>query len=186
MPNEPASSRAQALLAFWFDEVGPARWWRADPALDAQIAERFGALHAAACACELEGWRASPAGRLAEVILLDQLSRNLYRDSARAFAQDGLALALAQEAIRAGADRALSPAQRHLLYMPFMHSESALMQRRSMALFSAPGLEPQLEHAQRHKAVVERFGRYPQRNAALGRRSTVAERRYLAEPGSRF
>ena len=155
MPNECPPSRAQALLAFWFDELGPARWWRADPALDAQIAERFGGLHAAACACELEPWRDSASGRLAEVIVLDQLSRNLYRDSARAFAQDALALALAQEAIRAGADRALAPAQRHLLYMPFMHSESALMQARSIALFSAPGLETQLGHAQRHKAVVD-------------------------------
>lgn len=174
------------VLRFWFEELAPAQWWRADTALDARIAERFGALHAAAAAGELHAWRSDPRGRLAELMVLDQFSRNLHRGTAQAFACDGMALVLAQEAVAAGADAALPMAQRAFLYMPFMHSESRRVHERSLQLFSMPGLEANLKSAVQHKAIIDRFGRYPHRNQVLGRVSTPEELAFLQEPGSRF
>jgi uncharacterized protein (DUF924 family) len=177
---------SQSLLNFWFDELSPAQWWRVDPALDAQIAERFGAVHAAAAAGELAAWRATPEGRLAEVIALDQFSRNLHRGSPRAFAADPMALALAQEAIAAGADQALPAPRRAFLYMPFVHSESRLIHAQAEQLFRSPGLEANLNSELRHKAIIDRFGRFPHRNAVLGRASTPEEIEFLQQPGSSF
>lgn len=176
----------EAVLDFWFEEIAPALWWQADPDFDALIRTRFDALHRAAAAAELWAWRARPAGRLAEVIVLDQFSRNLHRGTALAFACDPMALALAQEAVVAGQDLKLPLAHRHFLYMPYMHSESPRIHLEAERLFSAPGLEDALRSERAHKAIIDRFGRYPHRNMALGRDATAEERAFLREPGSSF
>lgn len=175
-----------SVLDFWFRDIQPAQWFKADPAFDAQIQVRFGGLHAQAVRCELFAWRARPQGRLAEIIVLDQFSRNLHRGDPRAFAADAQALALAQEAIAHGADQALTQQERIFLYMPYMHSESAAIQGVSETLFRANGLANNLDFALRHKAIIDRFGRYPHRNAILGRESTEEERAFLQQPGSSF
>lgn len=177
---------AEAVIRFWFVELNSADWFNRNPALDRAIAERFGALHAAAARCELYAWRATPAGRLAEIVVLDQFSRNIHRDRPGAFAQDALALALAQAAIAAGAAPALPPVQRAFLYMPFMHSESPLIHAEAERLFSEPGLEDNLDYERRHRAIIDRFGRYPHRNRILGRVSTAEEEAFLLQPGSSF
>ena len=176
----------QTILTFWFDELEPADWWRRDSALDELIRQRFGQTHRQAAAGELWGWRASAEGRLAEVIVLDQFSRNLFRNDPAAFAQDGMALVLAQEAIALGMDQALPVVQRSFLYMPFMHSESLVMHDRAMVLFDVPGMENSLDYERRHRDIIRRFGRYPHRNAVLGRESTPEERDFLTQPGSSF
>jgi uncharacterized protein (DUF924 family) len=177
---------SQAVLDFWFEELGSDAWFAKSDDVDALIRLRFAATHRAACACELSGWRVDGAGRLAEIIVLDQFSRNLCRDDPRAFAADGVALALSQEAIDGGFDQDLPVQQRAFLYMPFMHSESALIHQRAEVLFSAPGLEFNLDFERKHKAIIDRFGRYPHRNAVLGRVSTEAEIVFLSEQGSAF
>ena len=174
------------ILDFWFAEIEPAQWWRADADFDARIRGRFAAVQAAAAAGECWSWRTSPAGRLAEVIVLDQFSRNLHRATPQAFACDAMALALAQEAVAAGHDRALPEARRAFLYMPYMHSESRLIHVEAERLFTALGLEGNLKAQRAHKAIVDRFGRYPHRNAALGRPSTAEEIEFLKQPGSSF
>lgn len=181
-----ASPGVDAVLGYWFGELEPAQWYEASDARDAVIASRFGALHAAAAACALFDWRRSPAGRLAEIIVLDQFSRNIFRGSAEAFAHDALALALAQEAVRVGDDTALPAMQRAFLYLPYMHSESAAIHAVAMTLFAAPGLEANLDFERQHKAIIDRFGRYPHRNAVLGRASSAEELAFLATPGSSF
>ncbi len=177
---------ADDITRFWFDETAPAQWWRADAAFDAALRERFGAVHRAAVAGELWAWRGTPGGRLAEVIVLDQFSRHIHRGTPQAFAADGMALALAQEAVAGGHDRALPVAHRAFLYMPYMHSESRAIHAVAETLFAAPGLEAHREAGLRHRAIVERFGRYPHRNAILGRVSTPEEIAFLAQPGSSF
>ncbi|HEX7340603.1 MAG TPA: DUF924 family protein [Rhodanobacteraceae bacterium] len=174
------------VLAFWFDQLTPQQHFTKDVALDTRIRERFGATQAAASRGELSAWRDSGDGRLAEVIVLDQFSRNLFRGDARAFASDTMALVLAQEAIRAGVDAALPPARRAFLYMPFMHSESLVIHATAKQLFSQPGLEFQLKYELAHASILERFGRYPHRNTALGRASTAEETAFLQQPGSSF
>lgn len=176
----------EAILRFWFEELTPAQWWRSDPELDETIRRRFAAVHAAACAGELAHWRDTAPGRLAEILVLDQFSRNLYRSRAAAFAADGMALVLAQEAVRAGADQQLPVQQRAFFYLPWMHSESLRLHDEALRLFSAPGLEGNLQAEHQHRAILERFGRYPHRNAALGRVSTPEEDAFLLQPGSRF
>jgi len=180
----PVSS--DEVLHFWFVELTPEHWWRKDPVLDRSIADRFGPTLDAAARCELVAWRGSARGRLAEVIVLDQFSRNVHRDRAAAFANDALALALAQEAVARGCDVELSPAERVFLYLPWMHSESALIHEEALRLFAAPGLEQNLDFERRHKAIIDRFGRYPHRNAILGRTSTDEEIEFLKQPGSAF
>ncbi|WP_251975913.1 DUF924 family protein [Salinicola avicenniae] len=176
----------QTVLDFWFDELTPKQWFAKDADLDRTIAERFADTLAAAANGEMWIWRRSAQGRLAEVVVLDQFSRNIHRDTPLAFAQDPLALGLAQEAISAGHDMALPVSQRIFLYMPFMHSESLLIHGEAMRLFNQPGMEEQLRFEQRHRDIIERFGRYPHRNAILGRQSTPEEREFLARPGSSF
>lgn len=171
----------QEVLHFWFEQTAPEQWWRADQALDALIRERFGALHAAAARAELFGWRGAAAGRLAEIVVLDQFSRNIHRGDAAAYACDPMALALAQEAVARGADRELPLVQRSFVYMPYMHSESLVIHDEAMRLFRQPGLENGLEFEVGHRCVLERFGRYPQRNQALGRASTAEELALLRE-----
>ena len=176
----------QTILHFWFKELTDKQHFAKDAALDEAIRIRFGATLEAAARCELFGWRATPEGRLAEIIVLDQFSRNVYRDTARAFAQDALALVLAQELVASTQDRSLPVAQRIFAYMPYMHSESALVHTQAVALFSQPGMESNLDFEMRHKAIIDRFGRYPHRNAILGRTSTAEELAFLSEPGSSF
>jgi uncharacterized protein (DUF924 family) len=154
--------------------------------LDRLIGQRFGALHAQASRCELFAWRTAALGRLAEVIVLDQFPRNIYRHTARAFATDALALALAQEAIAAHAAEALEPAKKAFLYLPFMHSESLAMHEIAVKLFAEGGMDSNLDFEYRHKAIIERFGRYPHRNAVLGRVSSDEEIEFLKTPGSSF
>lgn len=177
---------AEEILHYWFDELQPRDWWRKDEAIDRAIATRFGATLQAAVAGELFAWRDTPRGRLAEIIVLDQFSRHIHRDTPAAFAADPIALVLAQEAVRAGADRALHGAEKAFLYMPYMHSESPAMQAIALRLFDQPGLEDNLKFAHAHKDIIDRFGRYPHRNAILGRASTPQEIAFLQQPGSGF
>lgn len=176
---------AADVLSFWFEETSPQQWWRHEADFDHAVRARFGDLHHAASRAELWTWRNSPPGRLAEIIVLDQFSRNIYRDDARAFASDPLALALAQEAVRNGADQQIAAQRRVFVYMPYMHSESPLIHAAAVDLFRerAPG---NLDYELRHRAIIDRFGRFPHRNAALGRMSSPEELAFLATPGSSF
>ncbi len=174
------------IIHYWFVELRPRQWFVADPQLDRTLRGRFEPVHRAATRCELASWRSTASGRLAEVIVLDQFSRNLGRGSAAAFAHDALALALAQEAVRAGADQELPAVQKAFLYMPYMHSESRLIHEEAVRLFHQPGLEDNYGFELRHKAIIDRFGRYPHRNAALNRSSTAEEIEYLAKNPSPF
>lgn len=178
--------QAQDILHFWFEELTPKQHFVKDAALDATMRQRFGTTLEAASRCELWAWRATPQGRLAEILVLDQLSRNIFRDTPRAFAQDAIALVLAQELVASGLGQSLTTDQRRFAYMPYMHGESALVHVQAVALFSQPGLEDNLEFELRHKAIIDRFGRYPHRNTILGRTSSAAELVFLAEPGSSF
>ncbi len=178
--------QSQDILSFWFEELTPKQHFIKDAALDAAIGNKFGNTLEAAARCELFAWRTSAEGRLAEIIVLDQFSRNAYRDTPRAFAQDALALVLAQELVASGEDRNLPSAQRAFVYLPDMHSESALVHTQAVALFSQPGMENNLSFEMRHKAIIDRFGRYPHRNAVLGRTSSAQELAFLSEPGSSF
>lgn len=186
--DAPAATAADAdaVLQFWFVEIEPRDWWRKDPELDRRIGSRFGGLLEAAAGGALAHWRTTPRGRLAEIIVLDQFTRNIHRGSAGAFANDALALRLAEEAVAAGADLELPVEERRFIYMPYMHSESAAVHETAMRLFATPGLEKNLEFERRHKAVIDRFGRFPHRNALLGRPSTAEEIEFLKQPGSSF
>jgi len=174
------------ILDFWFFELEPKQWWVKDEKLDRDIESRFGALHKAALTGELSDWRESPAGRLAEIIILDQFSRSIYRNRPESFAYDNIALVLAQEAIRTGADQSFETPEKAFFYMPFMHSESAAIHAVALKLFDQPGVEFNLEFEARHKAIIDRFGRYPHRNAILGRESTPEEIKFLTQPDSSF
>lgn len=192
VPTDAAD--AAAVLDFWFagdPQQTRAQWFRKDPEFDAQIAARFGDLINTALADGLQGWEAQLDTALARIVVLDQFTRNCFRGQARAFAGDALALAGARALVDRGADRALTGPQRQFLYLPFEHSESLQDQARSVALFQALALEHPaqaglVEWAQRHQVIIERFGRFPHRNAALARTSTQAEVAFLAEPGSGF
>jgi len=186
---------AEDVLDFWFGpraSRGSTRpeWFRKDVKFDAEIRDRFGELHARAARRELEPWRAEPASMLALVVVLDQFSRNLHRDDARAFAQDAYARECAREAIARGDEAKLLPAERMFLYLPFEHSEDLADQRyavdRMRSLESFPETKGLAQWAEKHEAVVRRFGRFPHRNAALGRESTPEEIEFLGQPGSRF
>jgi uncharacterized protein (DUF924 family) len=167
------------VLDFWFSELKPADWFQKNDDVDARITDRFAAVHRAAARGELWAWRPMAEGALAEIIVLDQFSRNMFRDDSRAFAADGMALVLAQEALRRSLDRGLSPAQKTFMYIPFTHSESPIMHETAVKLFSQPGLEENLEFELRHKDIIERFGRYPHRNQILSRPSTAEEIEFL-------
>ena len=176
----------QEILKFWFEELEPKQWWVKDFELDQLIIARFSEIHDRAARCELAGWRKNASGRLAEIIVLDQFSRNMFRGSPLSFAYDPLALALSQEAISAGADQLLSPVERNFLYMPFMHSESLQIHEEAVELFRRNGQQGNFEYELKHKAIIEKFGRYPHRNEVLGRESTEAELEFLQQPGSSF
>ncbi|MBD1555510.1 DUF924 domain-containing protein [Vibrio sp. S9_S30] len=176
----------QEVLDFWFKELSPKDWFAGEEELDARISERFGTVHAMAVQCELSEWRTCAQGRLAEVIVLDQFSRNIHRGTPDAFASDPLALALAQEAIFQELDKSLSQAERTFLYMPFMHSESLKIHEQAVELFKANGVESTLDYEYKHKVIIEQFGRYPHRNDILNRVSTEEEVVFLSQPGSSF
>ena len=179
--------QAEKVLSFWFEEIEPKQWWVKDPEFDNRIRETFSETHQAAVAGELFSWRKTPEGRLAEVIVLDQFSRNMFREDPRAWQYDGISLILSQEAIACGDDQKLSDhKQLAFLYMPFMHSESRLIHEESIRLFSQPGLEMNLDFAHKHKVIIDRFGRYPHRNADLGRESTAEELEFLQRSNSSF
>ena len=178
--------QANDILHFWFTELTDQQHFAKDTALDDSIRARYGDTLEAAARCELFGWRTTAQGRLAEILVLDQFSRNVFRDTPRAFAQDALALALAQELVAGGHDQALDMKQRAFAYMPYMHSESQPIHEQAVQLFNQPGLENNHDFELKHKAIIERFGRYPHRNDILGRPSTVTELAFLEEPGSPF
>ena len=176
----------EQVLSFWFERHEPEQWWAKEPAFDEAIRSEFGALHASAARGELYDWREGPEGRLAEIIVLDQFSRNLYREDPRAFACDGMALALAQEAVRIGADRSVGHERRTFFYMPYQHSESPRIQEIAVTLFGSLDDPESLKYELQHKAIIDRFGRYPHRNEALGRQSTAEEIAFLKTPDSSF
>lgn len=181
----------QAVLAFWFGDPPdfaarrPA-WFVKDPAFDAAIADRFGAVQTAAAQRALDGLAATPTGALALVIVLDQFPRNMFRGSARAFATDARARAVADAALARGDDAAMTLMQQLFLYLPFEHSEALADQDRCCALFARTGDADFIDYAERHRAIIRRFGRFPHRNAALGRATTPEEAAFLTEPGSSF
>lgn len=176
----------QEIIRFWFEEIEPKQWWIKSDDFDRLIRVRFTAVHVQASCGELFAWRTTPQGRLAEILILDQFSRNMYRDTPLAFASDPLALVLAQEAIAVGDDKALSPVERSFLYMPFMHSESRLIHQRAVELYQQNGIKDNLDFELKHQEIIEKFGRYPHRNAILGRQSTEQEIAFLKTPGSGF
>lgn len=174
------------VLDFWFAETLAAQRFAADPAFDARIAARFGTLHRWLARGVPEAWRATPDGTLASVIVLDQFSRNIDRGTVAAFANDAAARALTEAALVRGDDAGVDTLHRQFLYMPLMHAEDTAVQARSVALFGAMGDPAVTDFARNHAAVIDRFGRFPARNAALGRASTAAELAFLAEHPAGF
>lgn len=174
------------IIRFWFEEIKPEQWWIADAAFDASVRNRFSTVLHQAMAGELFEWRREPQGRLAEIIVLDQFSRNIYRHTPQAFAQDPMALVLSQEAVELGVHKLLTPEHGVFLLMPFMHSESKLIHQHAEMLFKAFTPAFNYEFELKHKAIIDRFGRYPHRNAILGRESSTEELEFLKQPGSSF
>ena len=174
------------VVRYWFETLSPEDWYGAPPEVDAEIARRFGKVYESLSDAVPEAWLQTPQGRLAAILVLDQLPRNIYRGTSQAFATDDKALALSKDAIAAGADRELPPEQRAFLYMPFQHAEDLAEQRRSLELFEALGNPNNLDFAVRHYDIIARFGRFPHRNEVLGRASTLEELAFLKEPGSSF
>lgn len=176
----------QDIIQFWFQELTAKDHFSKNALLDASVRDRFGSALLAAAHGELYTWRIAPLGRLAEIVVLDQFSRNIFRDQPQSFAQDPQALALAQELVASGQDQALDIAQRAFAYMPYMHSESLAIHEQAVSLFSQPGLEGSLAFELKHKEIIHRFGRFPHRNAILLRASTPDEQVFLSQPGSSF
>jgi len=176
----------QDVLAFWFEEISTKLWWLAAPDFDQLVRKRFGQLLGAATFGECFTWRNAPSGRLAEIIVLDQFSRNIHRGTSQAFSQDPMALALAQEAVSQNVLAVLSPVERSFILLPYMHSESKVIHEQAETLYRDHAPEESYKFELRHKSIVDRFGRYPHRNEALGRASTAEEVEFLKLPGSKF
>lgn len=174
------------IVNFWFKEVDKSNWFTKSDAFDKLIIHKYSYIHSQAVKCELYDWRKEVLGRLAEIIILDQFSRNMFRGSALSFAYDSLALALSQEVIFLGFDKKLSPIEKNFLYMPFMHSESLEIHEIALGLYKANGIEESLQYEIKHKEIIEKFGRYPHRNKILGRSSTKEELEFLKLPNSGF
>ncbi len=173
---------AHDVLSFWFEQHGQQDWFGGKPEFDAAIADNFAGTHAALARGDGWTWRSTPQGRLAEIIVLDQFSRQLFRGRPEAFASDAKALALAQEAVAGGHHQFVPQERRTFFLMPFLHAESRLVQAESVRLFTALGFADHLKYAREHAAIIERFGRFPRRNAALGRISTPEEDEYMRAP----
>lgn len=176
----------QEVLHFWFEEIEESAWWIKDDAFDQQITQRFGKLHQQANLNELFSWRNTAHSSLAEIIILDQFSRNIFRNTPHSFSSDPLALALAQQAIEKGFDKQLPVRQRNFLYLPYMHSESLKIHEEAVKLYAYSADANTIEFENKHKIIIERFGRYPHRNEILGRQSTAEEVEFLKQPGSGF
>tara|TARA_R110002096_G_scaffold416576_3_gene619575 strand:+ start:17654 stop:18211 length:558 start_codon:yes stop_codon:yes gene_type:complete len=177
---------ATDVIDFWFNEIKPEQWWNKSAAFDKEIKNRFHDIYKKAAIGELVNWRYKPLSSLAEIIVLDQFPRNMFRDKKQAFATDPLAVFLCQFAVDKGFDNDLNPEQKAFMYMPMMHSESAEIHKAAEFLFSAPGMENNYQFELKHKAIIDRFGRYPHRNKILGRRMRKAEIDFLKEPNSSF
>lgn len=173
------------VLRFWLQECSPRQWYSRNDALDETIRQRFTETYWRALRGETSGWRATPRGRVAELIVLDQFARNIFRDSPQAFAGDALALELAQEAVALGVDKKVPAKLRQFLYMPYMHSESRAAHAAAVRLFLSlpPWRWPTVWYELAHKRIIDRFGRYPHRNAVLGRESTPEEVAFLKKHG---
>jgi uncharacterized protein (DUF924 family) len=196
--SAPLPDDAQAVLDFWFGaptsaEFGTARraWFAKVDAFDQAIRDRFGALIEQTLRGEHEDWAGDPHSALAQIVVLDQFTRNAFRGTARAFAGDARALAAASRMVGARQDEALPALMRTFVYLPFEHAEGLAMQDESVRLFKrlvGDGDDPErlVEYAQRHRAIIERFGRFPHRNEILGRQSTAEEIAFLKQPGSGF
>ena len=177
---------ANDVLKFWFETLKPSDHFKKSDDMDRDIRSTFLTTIEQASAGELFSWRKSPSGRLAEIIVLDQFSRNAFRDEPRSFAQDQIALVLAQEMVELGLDKEIESSRRSFVYMPYMHSESKVIHEEATRLFDQPGMIEALKFEQLHKAIIDRFGRYPHRNEILGRKSTAEELEFLKTKNSSF
>ena len=178
--------RYEDILHFWFLECSNKQRWAKDQQFDSMVKRRFEPIYLAACKGELSSWRRALRGRLAEIIVLDQFSRNMYRDTPRAFESDGMALVLAQEAWATGRLMSMSADERSFMVMPYMHAESPMVQAQSVEIFKLLDLPDNISFAIRHKEIIDQFGRFPHRNKILGRNSTAEEIAFLETPGSGF
>ena len=176
----------QEVISFWFEEIEPKQIWIKDPEFDQLIVDRFSEVYQQATRCELFEWREKSEGCLAEIIVLDQFSRNMFRDSAKAFAFDALALSLTQQALALGIDEQLESRKRNFIYLPLMHSESKIIHEFALKIYTKNSKHASLEFEIKHKNIIDRFGRYPHRNKVLGRVSTDEEVEFLKQPGSGF
>lgn len=182
----PLAQAWKDVIRFWFEESTDQDWFVKNPDYDEKIKTRFMGLHTMATNCELEIWRSHALGALAEVIVLDQFSRNIFRGRPESFAYDSLALALTQRALENGLADQLSQKERWFLLMPYMHSESKKIHEQAMVLFEDLGIDHVLNFEIAHKKIIDRFGRYPHRNEILGRTSSSEEIEFLKEEGSSF
>jgi len=186
MPMTMPEPWVRDVLAFWFEESQPEQWFKTDAAFDAAVRSRFLELHKRLATPLREELHSDPQSALATVIVLDQMSRNMFRGTPLAYASDALALAIAQDAIARGVDRRLTEEQRIFLYLPFEHAEDRRTQARCVELMASLD-DPELgQWAEAHRAIIDRFGRFPHRNAILGRTSTPEELQFLTQPGSSF
>jgi uncharacterized protein (DUF924 family) len=176
----------QTVIDFWFNEISPEQWWIKDLQFDQDVKRRFLEMHERANRGELYHWRENAEGRLAEIIVLDQFSRNIFRDSAKAFASDALALVLAQEAVSLAEDKHLAENRRSFMYLPYMHSESPIIHQQAVKLYTALGNASNLEFELKHQEIIVEFGRYPHRNTLLARESSQEELQFLQQAGSSF
>lgn len=167
------------VLDFWFKELRPGDWFAKDEKLDEEVRLRFFDIHQKIAAGECEAWKNTPEGTLAYVIVLDQFSRNMFREQKESFAYDGAALKAAMAAVERGFDQELEPEKRLFLYMPYMHSESHAVHEKALEFFTDLGLEENLKYERLHKEIIDRFGRYPHRNKILGRKTTEEEQKFL-------
>jgi uncharacterized protein (DUF924 family) len=177
---------ANDIIKFWFNDIDTSKWFIKDSDFDSLLIDKYSLLHQSAHKGELYSWRSTPQGRLAEIVILDQFSRNIYRDDLQSFSSDGIALVLAQTAIANGDDMALTAQERSVLYMPYMHSESLPIHEVGLTLFIKNGIQASVDFEIKHKKIIEIFGRYPHRNKILNRASTPEEIDFLSQPNSFF
>ncbi len=177
MPTDP-----KTVLDFWIN-AGPKKWWRKDPSFDAEIEQKFGETYRMACKGELDHWQDSPGSALALILVLDQFSRNLNRNSALAFAQDDKSVEIVKKQIASGADRQMPPEITNFCYLPLMHSENLANQKTGLELMRRIGNEMGLRSAIEHHDIIAEFGRFPHRNTVLGRETTPQEQAFLDDGG---
>lgn len=184
--NSAYAGGSSEILHFWFSDYVRKKWFEADREFDAELKERFGVLSDRAVAGELDSWRQTAEGAVALIVLLDQIPRNIHRGTPLAFRGDPHALDISRETVSRGEDTALPNAHRQMLYMPFMHAEDLAAQEEGVRLFEKLGDDDSLDYMKRHRDIIARFGRFPHRNAILGRPSTEEEQEFLKQPGSSF